>query len=172
MGSFIDKDEVKKAVPLLKAVEMLGIQVQKSGAQYRGKCPLCDSEDERSLVCTPERDLWYSFCCETGGDQIALWQKVKGHDFKDACAEMLGEKMLAGDETVIETMSPLDHLIHDHEAVQVLGFEPDVAEKLGIGYAKKGIMRGVVAVPLRLPDGTLVGYVGITDARLPKSIAC
>jgi hypothetical protein len=28
-------------------------------------------------------------------------------------------------------------------------------------------MRGTVAVPVRLPDGSLAGYVGITEAKLP-----
>jgi hypothetical protein len=28
-------------------------------------------------------------------------------------------------------------------------------------------MKGTIAVPIRLEDGTLVGYIGIEDARLP-----
>ena len=28
-------------------------------------------------------------------------------------------------------------------------------------------MRGFVAVPIRLEDGTLAGYIGITEATLP-----
>jgi hypothetical protein len=34
----------------------------------------------------------------------------------------------------------------------------------GIGYAPKGIMRGRVVFPLRLPDNTLVGYMGLATA--------
>jgi hypothetical protein len=33
--------------------------------------------------------------------------------------------------------------------------------------ANRGIMRGHVAVPIRLQDGTLAGYIGITEAKLP-----
>jgi hypothetical protein len=33
----------------------------------------------------------------------------------------------------------------------------------GIGYAGKGLMRGTIAVPIRLEDGTLVGYIGVTE---------
>ncbi len=41
------------------------------------------------------------------------------------------------------------------------------AERIGVGYAKRGVMRGTVAIPVRLDDGTLIGYIGIEDAVLP-----
>jgi len=39
---------------------------------------------------------------------------------------------------------------------------------LGIGYAPKGMMKGYVAIPIRLPTGELTGYIGVTEAKLPK----
>jgi hypothetical protein len=63
--------------------------------------------------------------------------------------------------------APLDYLEPSHEAVEAVGFDPIVAEALGIGYAPKGMLRGTVAVPVRLPDGSLAGYIGITEAKLP-----
>jgi hypothetical protein len=42
------------------------------------------------------------------------------------------------------------------------------SEALGIGYAPKGMMKGYVAIPIRLPTGELTGYIGITEAKLPK----
>jgi hypothetical protein len=41
-------------------------------------------------------------------------------------------------------------------------------QALGIGYAPKGMMKGYVAIPTRLPTGELTGYIGITEAKLPK----
>jgi len=61
----------------------------------------------------------------------------------------------------------LDYLIHDHEAVVALGIEPEDAKRLGCGYAPRGLMKGTVAWPVRLSDGTLVGYVGCNDVILP-----
>ena len=40
----------------------------------------------------------------------------------------------------------------------------ETAEALGIGYAPKGMMKGYVAIPIKL--GELTGY--ITEAKLPK----
>jgi hypothetical protein len=43
---------------------------------------------------------------------------------------------------------------------------PETAEALGIGYAPRGL---IVAIPIRLPTGELTGYIGVTEAKLPKS---
>ncbi len=170
MGKYIDKEVVKDTVSIAVTVDRLGIKLIPAGKQFRGKCPLCNGDDERSFVITPEKNLWYSFCCETGGDQIKLWELLRGLNFKDACAEMLGEEMIAS-RTVeaTEELTPLEYLLHDDPAVQCVGFEPEDAKAIGIGYAKKGTMKGTVAVPLRLEDGKLVGYIGVTEAVLPKS---
>lgn len=37
-----------------------------------------------------------------------------------------------------------------------------------IGYAGKGMMKGYVAVPVRLPTCELTGYIGITEGKVPK----
>jgi len=48
-----------------------------------------------------------------------------------------------------------------------VGFEPEIAKALGIGYAGKGTLKGTVAIPIRLPTGELAGYIGIIEATLP-----
>ena len=54
-------------------------------------------------------------------------------------------------------------------AVEAVGIDAETAKALGIGFAPRGIMAGLVAVLIRLEDGTLAGYIGITEAKLPKS---
>jgi hypothetical protein len=39
------------------------------------------------------------------------------------------------------------------------------AKALGIGFCSKGVLGGYVAVPLRLPDGTVAGYIGGFNGR-------
>jgi hypothetical protein len=63
---------------------------------------------------------------------------------------------------------PLDYLEFDHVVVESLGIDASTAEALGIGYAPKGLMKGYVAVPVRLPTGELTGYIGITEGKVPK----
>jgi hypothetical protein len=46
----------------------------------------------------------------------------------------------------------------------------DTAEALEIGYAPKGMMKGYVVIPIRLPTGELTGYIGVTEAKLPNEL--
>jgi hypothetical protein len=50
--------------------------------------------------------------------------------------------------------------------VQALGVPDDIAEALGIGWAKRGTMLKRVLIPLRSPSGKLVGYNGIAPALM------
>lgn len=66
-----------------------------------------------------------------------------------------------------ETLDP------GHPDVQALGIPVDVATELGIGYSKKGIMRGRVVFPMRHEDGSVLGYAGFNakmepPLKLPK----
>lgn len=58
-------------------------------------------------------------------------------------------------------LKPLEHLATNHPVIELLGLTSPTCEAIGIGYTGKGMMRGRVAIPLRLPDGSLVGYLGI-----------
>lgn len=62
----------------------------------------------------------------------------------------------------------LPYLEPRHPAVEALGFPPEIATALGIGHAPRGHHKQRIAVPLRLADGRLVGYVSLgSDVRLP-----
>lgn len=172
---YIDFAAVKEAVSIEEAVRKLGLQTVKSANQLRGVCPTCKSGDPRALAITPNKGLYFCFSAQTGGDQIALAAHIKGISNKEAA------EWLMGNGTVNSTNStgtvskneatgfqPLDYLEHEHAAVEAVGFDPEVAKALGIGYAPKGILKGTVAVPVRLEDGSLAGYIGITEAKLPS----
>ena len=70
--------------------------------------------------------------------------------------------------TVQDKFPPLDYLEPDHITVEALGLSQHTAEMLGIGYAPKGMTKGYVAIPFRRPTGDLTGYIGVTEAKLPK----
>ena len=70
---------------------------------------------------------------------------------------------------VSEGFQPLSHLIFEHDLVQELGISAEDAEALGIGYTNKGLLKGHVCVPVRLTDGSLAGYVGIHEGKVPQT---
>jgi DNA primase len=177
MSGYIDFGEVKERVSIEQAVQKLGLKVSKSGNQLRGPCPACRTGGDRALAITPAKNLFYCFALQAGGDQIQLVAHVHNVGAKEAAEWLGGEVRVPSTRTSTSTgtvskeraagFQPLDYLQVDHAAVEAIGFDQETAKAVGIGFAPKGLMRGLVAVPVRLEDGTLAGYIGITEAKLP-----
>lgn len=185
MAKFIDFAELKQKVSIEQVVQMLGLQMKPSNNQLRSACPSCKAGGDRALVITPGKSAYYCFAQQKGGDQIALASHILGVQVKDAAQEIASRMGLTGTSTVgtsprqelpesesgkeTQKLQPLAYLEHDHPAVEAVGFDSEVAKALGVGYAGKGIMRGTVAIPVRDDLGNLLGYVGVTEARLPPA---
>jgi len=172
--SYLDFEAIKADYPIDTITERLGLTLKSSGKQQRGKCPICEGSGDRNLVITPDKGVYYCFADGKGGDVIALVSHIQGLGPKQA-ALWIAENSCQKGETVPKEkgaergFKPLDYLDSEHEAVQAVGFKPDDAKTLGIGYAPRGVLRGTVAVPVRNTDGSIAGYIGITEAKLPPS---
>ncbi len=172
--SYIDFEAVKAANPIDQVAQTLGLELKKAGNALRGPCPSGEG-GERALVITPSKGVWYSFALQKGGDVLALVQLINDCSAKEAAQFLSGPVPLekttrSSSEQGSEArggFAPLDYLEADHPAVEAIGFELADAATLGIGYAPRGTMRGTVAIPVRRGDGTLAGYIGITEAKLP-----
>lgn len=174
MAPVLDFQEIKAANPIEQVAAQLGLNLKKAGNQLRGSCP-SGADGDRKFVVTPAKGLFYSFALQKGGDVLALVELVNGCTTKEAAEYLLGDtppqekpkgtsKKSNGSE---RGFKPLDYLIFDHEAVEVLGFSAEDAERFGIGFCPRGIYKGQVAIPIRLEDGTLAGYVGAEEIQLP-----
>ena len=181
---FVDFAAVKEAVSFTDTINYLELSLKKSGSQWRGACPACKTGGDRALVITEGRG-YFCFADHKGGDQIALAAHILAISVKDAAQELAhragivpvqestrtsnrtGSTVPKSEEGTGSKLQPLSYLEHSHDAVIAIGFDPTVAEQLGIGYAPRGIMRGTVAVPIRDEHGVLQGYIGIEEARLP-----
>lgn len=171
MTSYICFQEVKDRVPIEQAVSMLGLDLKEHNGQLRGECPVCGEGGPRAFVVTPKKGKWFCFGCKTGGDQIQLVAHIQGTHPKEAAFFLAGQPEEQKKKAKpAEGFRELDYLQSDHDAVEALGFEHDVAHAVGCGYAPRGLMKGTVALPVRLPDGTLIGYIGLTDiAKVPPN---
>jgi DNA primase len=176
---------IKERVSIEEAAQSLGLELTKSGAQFRGPCPACQTGGARALVITPAKGLFYCFSQGIGGDLISMWGHTQKCSLADAgrqieAAFRIGNvtsqtSARVAPVTVPDTppaptqmgLKALDYLEPDHPSVTAAGFDPEEAKALGIGYAGKGLMRGTVAVPIRDDTGTLLGYIGVTEARCP-----
>lgn len=184
---FIDFSALKAALSFGDVVDKLGLELKQSGNQWRGKCPACQSDNDRALVVT-EGKGWFCFAQGKGGDVIALVAHIKGVKIKEAAAFLAGQP--ASDTAVKSTStvavqastSPAAsqaapepdnrlekvaaRLIHEHSEVQALGLSPARAEALSVGYIKNGVLAGRVLFPL-YEDGELVGFLGFAKDLVP-----
>jgi DNA primase len=65
---YVDFKAIKAAVSIEDAANLLKLPLKKSGAQLRSACPACSNDDERTIVLTPSRGLFYCFDAKVGGD--------------------------------------------------------------------------------------------------------
>jgi len=179
---------IKEKVSIEQAAEALGLPLQKSGSQFRAPCPACGTGGPRALAITPAKGLAYCFSAGVGGDLLFLWGHVRKCSLADAGEQIAdtfrignsGTRRPVNSERVNQStvpdvpqaptsgFQPLDYLEAEHPAVSAAGFNPEETAALGIGYANKGILRGTVAVPIRDEHGTLLGYIGVTEAKCPS----
>lgn len=171
---YVPFDELKTRFTIEQTTQLLGLQLKQSGQALRGPCPACGSGGDRAIVVTPAKGVFFCFTAQEGGDLIALAAHIRKCDVKAAASWLDGTSDNSSRDsspskkgTVPATLEPLAYLEHEHVAVEALGFTAEDAKALGIGYCGKGIMRGLVAIPVRLATGELAGYVGVTEAKLP-----
>lgn len=182
----IDFQEVKARIPIEDVAKVLLPDLKEStGAvkQFRASCPQCRAGGDRAIAVTP--GLGY-FCNadKRGGDQIALVSHLQGVSMRQAAEWLVDRFQLATQNQAApppkesatppdsveegDGLKPLKNLDAAHEAVKALKLPQEVAEALGAGWCSKGLMKGLVAIPLRLPgSGKLIGYIGVKDGKLP-----
>jgi hypothetical protein len=180
----LDFQAIKDAVTLEQVMNLLNLPARKSGGQYRCDCP-AHPGNARGLAITPDRGF-YCFAEKKGGDCIALYAHVRECNNYDAALALSQHFRVGGksadppraeerqpahttrqpapqtrDLAQDGGLQPLSYLEPQHEVLDLLGLSPAVCEALGAGYAPKGTMIGRICFPLRLPDGALIGYVGL-----------
>jgi hypothetical protein len=84
--------QLKADNPCADTAARMGVRLRRHGKGMIGPCPIC-SKDRRSKSDSrfeiKDRDGWVCAACQSGGDVIALVQKVENLDFK-AAIEWLG----------------------------------------------------------------------------------
>lgn len=82
-------EQIKERV---NAVDLIGeyLKLEKAGSNYKALCPF-HNEKTPSFMINPERNFWYCFGCQKGGDIFTFIQEMEGIEFREAL-EQLAEK--------------------------------------------------------------------------------
>lgn len=144
------KDQIKENLSIIDVVSTY-IRLEKSGSQYRARCPF-HNERTPSFYVSPERKSFHCFGCQTHGDIFTFVEKIENIPFFEALkilADRAGVTLTNSqknkEETRLITLLQ-DATIHlennlkkSGEAMQYLlerGLTEDTITTFHIGYAK------------------------------------
>jgi DNA primase len=187
---------IKAAVTIEQVAEFSGIKWKRESTTLRAACPVHGGHERSLTVTPKKKDdkgddgVYFCSASKEGGDRIALYAHIKGIKQYKAhldIAQAFAPHLIDGEphkevptvpeepekvQKKEEGSSPergfreLPYLDPHHPSVQALGFPPEIAVALGLGYAPRGHHKQRVAVPMRLADGRLVGYISLEGGVL------
>ncbi len=85
-------DAVEQVKERLNVSELIGeyLKLEKSGTNYKALCPF-HNEKTPSFMVNVERNFWYCFGCQKGGDIFSFLMEIEGLEFREAL-ERLAER--------------------------------------------------------------------------------
>ena len=87
-GYAIDFKSLKQQIDLEDAINYLGLTLKRNGRQWRGKCPACNTGDDRALVITDGRGA-YCHALGRGGDQVFLVSHIQNISMREAAERLV-----------------------------------------------------------------------------------
>ena len=85
-------DAVAEIKSRLDIIDVVGgyVRLQRSGREHKGLCPF-HAEKTPSFTVSQDRQVWFCFGCNEGGDVLSFVQKIERLDFRETL-EMLAER--------------------------------------------------------------------------------
>jgi DNA primase len=186
-------DAVAEIKSRLDIVEVVGgyVRLQRSGREHKGLCPF-HSEKTPSFTVSQERQAWYCFGCQEGGDLISFVQKIERLDFRETL-EMLAERAgvelaRAGDgrqrrdaarrrklalELHARAQQFYEHVLWNTEIgapgralLDERGVGESLARDFGVGFAPSGGQSGDALIRFLMKRGAAGSVSELADAGL------
>ena len=84
-------DDIRTRTNIVEVVSECGVPLRPAGRDYKGLCPFHD-EKTPSFTVSVQKQIFYCFGCQTGGNVISFVQKHDGKSFRET-VEWLAERL-------------------------------------------------------------------------------
>lgn len=186
--NFKDIKEKVSIEDLLSHYNLLG-GLRRKGKELIGYCPIHNKNhyNKNSFSVNTGENIWHCFSCDAGGnilDFVAIvedveirqagllmkkWFKIDSQkDEKMAKKEREGKKEEVNEEVNKPLTFKLKNLDYDHPYLKERGIKKETIKEFGLGYCKRGILKGRIAIPVHDEKGELVAYAGRYPGDLPE----
>lgn len=148
-------EQIKERLDIVEVIQGY-IRLNKAGVNYKALCPF-HNEKTPSFTVSPEKQIWYCFGCNLGGDIFSFIQQIEGIEFKDALrilAERAGVRLVRQNPSLLSEKARLEkalgeanlyfqnQLLNSSEGKMALdylvkerGLSRESIDKFAIGYA-------------------------------------
>ena len=82
-------DEIRTRTDIVEVVSECGVALRPAGRDYKGLCPFHD-EKTPSFTVSVQKQIFYCFGCQTGGNVISFVQKHEGKSFPETVEWLAG----------------------------------------------------------------------------------
>ena len=82
-------DEIRNRSDIVEVISECGVVLRPAGRDYKGLCPFHD-EKTPSFTVSPQKQMFYCFGCQTGGNVISFVQKHEGKNFMETLEWLAG----------------------------------------------------------------------------------
>lgn len=85
-----DFDAIKRGTDLAAVARRYGIELEREGKDWRGKCPFHDDRKRPNFIVTPAKGLWRCPVCDIGGNVIQFVARMDQLTEREAALKLLG----------------------------------------------------------------------------------
>ena len=87
-------DEIRERSDIVEVISECGVPLRPAGKDYKANCPFHE-EKTPSFSVSPQKQIFYCFGCQTGGNVISFVQKREGKSFVESVEWLAGRLGMA-----------------------------------------------------------------------------
>jgi len=195
---WVNFKEIKEKIRMEDILEYYGLLegLKRRKEELIGFCPIHDEKhyNKNSFCVNISKNIWHCFACGTGGNVLDFVAQMERVDIKEAgllIQKWFGivseedreltkekrkvekprqkEKKIEPEEVVNPPLTfKLKNLDSKHPYLKERGLKKETIKEFGLGYCKRGLMKGRIAIPIHNEKGELVAYAGRYSGDPPE----